>query len=251
MLKEQFNELPIEMQSNILRFNPHMRSINKTFYHTTKQYYYDEYCQLPISKHEFINYINEYEPEQFAMFVDKGDTYKMLLFTSFGDMSYQMMIMTFSENNVDIDEYKIIFDYSHFNIHQFKDLLFTIEHNFKYPYYFDVQLTKNIVKQRSCYNINQQYADDYINNYLQKFIHVNEYASDMDNIFDLIKKSFYLNESNEIYNKYGVILHYRNAILDIIYNHMGDSIDDDYDIDVIIKELIDDINEMYNIIQHL
>jgi hypothetical protein len=244
MLKE-FDLLPLEMRTNILRYNPYMRRMNKTFYETTKQFYYEEYCDLPISQNEFINYVNHYEPEHFKMIVDKGDTYKVFTFNSFGDHKYDVEILTLSINNTDVEEYKIITDFNAFNVDLFKNLMFLFRHNFKWHVYYDLKLTQDIVNTRSCAVINPNYGLEYTQKNFENNMKYNIVGGDLNTMFSLITKIYYMKLNNENLEFGFLDFGFLDIDLNTTYDEMGNAID--YDMEEELKKIIEEYNEWYQL----
>lgn len=236
MLKE-FNKLPLEIQSDVLQYNPYMRSLNKTFNESTKQYYYNNYCQLPISKKEFIKYVNLYHPSQFALFFNEDEDYKILVFTLSRNDFYELDTFTITIDPIDIDEYKIIYKYGQYYIQQFNNIISTFNHYFAHDIYYDLNLTKNIISERRCDQLNDHYISNYITNELNKHIYIKKYESDYKHIMNLL--------TNIVYMTMNLEFGFHPNTIEIIFDSMGNAIDGD-DFDTTVDLLKKEYNQLYN-----
>lgn len=180
-----FNELPLDVQANILKYNPSMRSLNKTFHHYD-YLFYEQQCTLPISRREFLNYINQSQPSQFNLY------YK----TNFSFVVYQFYkhlngyIVDYYSFYLYTDYIKYRFTFKSGSIDQLLNLVSFNEH-----LYFDVLTIATIFQWRSC----QPYIQDYIKlqfNDFNKSPIQNLYAS----LFNLIKNNLYLLSQYDLYN---------------------------------------------------
>lgn len=247
MLKE-FNELPLEMQSHIISYNPYMQRLSKTYYQSTKSYYYDRYCHLPINKNEFINYVNQYQPQHFAVFVDKGHLFKVFLFQFIDQHQYSVDFLTLSIDLVDVEEYRIMTDYGSFQIDTFTNLIATMGHNFKHHVYYDLSLTINILNKRPCIKINPLYGLEQTKTFFLGVLNKKLNGSDVDTLFSLLTKLNYLIVSYEMDQEKDndnilSLLYY--DINDITFDAMGNAIDD---INNIIDLMMNDYNQYDNVI---
>ena len=250
MLKE-FNELPLEMQSNILRFNPNMRKINKIFYEDTKQYYYDTYCQLPISQNEFMKYINKHLPDQFAIFSFQEENFKVLVFENKGEDFYYLREFTLKVDEIDIDEYFIRHDFDEYHVMKLNNLI----KSFQYLYdnwiiYYDVQLTFNIVLERACSQINPQYEVEYTRTNFINNVQNIVFDNNLFSLFNMLSKLMYMYFSYLIYNNnLNDENVYEDLIIDledIVFNNRGEIIEIEIDLNDKLNEYEKKYNKYYN-----
>jgi hypothetical protein len=184
-----FNTLPLDLQSNILKYNPYARSLNKTYTNMNQQLFYEQQCDLPISKHEFVSYINQYSPKKFAIFVDEGLKFNIYMFNC-----YYLNYHNIKEYIVDIYSFTwdngIIFYYN-CKSGSVNQLLNTLSYSSSF---IDLILSKNILEQRPC----QSYNPNYIQNYLTK--HFNKIINEPDDLWELFKNKLYLMYNIDINN---------------------------------------------------
>jgi hypothetical protein len=233
------NQLPLEIQSHIIGYNPYMQRLNKTYGQTTKGYFYEKFCDSFISQNEFVHYVKLFKPVQFALFVEKDDQYRILLFNNYNHL-YQLTIYHFYIDNVDVEEYNINYDYTQLNMDTIANLFNYINHHFKYNVMYDVQLSLDILDERSqCTNVNSRYSYIYMLNQFTKNKTI-KHGSDINTLFDLIKKILYMIVSYKIMNDEDIDdvivgLDFSN----IIFDALGQAIDD-------IDDVMNDFETMYN-----
>jgi hypothetical protein len=241
-----FNQLPLEIQSHIIGYNPHMQQLNKTYRQTTRNYFYDKFCNSPISQNEFFHYVKLFKPVQFALFVDKGEHFRILLFNQYNHF-YQLTIYHLYITEIDVGEYKINYDYTQLHMDTFTNLIQTISHHFKHDMMYDVQLSLDILDERvQCTDINPRYSYVYMqHNFMQN---VKETAGgDLSFIFNLIKKLWYMIMSYKIMNEENtenvIDELYFIQLDEMIFNEMGQLVNNDD-----IKELEEEYKNYYDII---
>src|SRR5438445_13008697 len=144
MKNNEFNQLPIEMSSNILKYNPYMQQLNKTYQQSTKHLFYEQYCDTPISQKEFVNYVNIFKPKQFSMFV-LDENFKILLFTYNEELDkYIVDYYLFTIDLSDVEEYKMTYEYTYYHYNSFNHYIKLFSHNYKHQVFYDIQLSIDI-----------------------------------------------------------------------------------------------------------
>lgn len=143
-----FNTLPKEMKDEILKYNPSSRQISTDYGHNPvfKQLYNQHYCDLPISKKEFLNYINTHHPENFILYLEDRDRYGFPRFSIYElekkDYDYYRQDLTVF-NIIPIDN-----EYT-FDIQYYDENITLSTYDFKFNF-IDLQTMMDIYQQRGC-----------------------------------------------------------------------------------------------------
>lgn len=243
-MEKEFNKLPLEMRSNILKYNPYMQRLNKPLRESTKRYFYEQYCDYPISKKEFVNYVNVFKPEQFAIFV-KSDNYKVLLFNYDEERDqYEVDYYLLSVQASDVEEFIISYDYTQYQNDSFDNLMRTFAHNYKYEISYDVQLSINILKERSCDIVDPYYPYNYMKRQFIKEVSVHRHGSDLDQTYELITTLWYMIVSYNIWNRSNVEEELETIFFNldnVIFDSLGHLLDEDN------TEHMNVLNEQYDV----
>jgi hypothetical protein len=74
-------DLPIEIYCEIFKSLPCQQRISKQLNQYNKNLFYDQFKDLPISKHEFITYFKKYKPDKFVIFKEvKNDLPELYMY---------------------------------------------------------------------------------------------------------------------------------------------------------------------------
>lgn len=153
---ESFVDLPLDLQTNILDYSRYGKRINKLSSEHNEKLFYDKYCQLPISKHELLNYIEQYQPPYFVIFVINGFNFFTYIFSLDEESGYTIKKLVYKS-------YPGILKYYNYETEETIDEIYDMD-TYKTMIEIDLNLTENIIAQRQCKNINPTYIDDYIYN---------------------------------------------------------------------------------------
>lgn len=226
-----FNQLPFDLQSNILKYSPYMKSLNKTYNQNTvaNLLYYQEQCHLPISKKEFINYIEQYNPKYFAVFESSEQVFTISVFHATTHPLYY---------NRDYYEYVKKSNVIYYNFNFSSE---SIHIYYKYinnsQSYYDLNLTLNILKERPCLHYNPNYIYNYINNQFNTLVYPIVFNQHINHVFIMLKQIIYMMMSYQIYHhRYNINFdYYLDEVSFIIYDDNGLPIDDQSDLMKIYK----------------
>jgi hypothetical protein len=240
-MEKKFNELPMDMRTSILGYNPYSQQLNTAYKQSTQYLFYNEYCDTPISQKEFINYVNIFKPEQFAIFVNADEKFKFILFT-YDDVTnkYAADFYLLTIELVDVEEYKIIYEYTEYHMDSFNHLINTFKNNYQYDVFYDLQLSINILKERSCNQINPTYSYNFVKNQFVKHTTINTTGQDVNETFKLTTSLWYMIASYAIWNRSEIDIESVYYYLDdIIFDSMGEALDD-------ISQTINQLNKQYD-----
>lgn len=181
----QIKNFPIEIQIEIFKYKPFFRRINKEFYYHGRNVFNQLYSHLPISKYEFMRYQTHFHG------------------TIFKHMDYDLAAIYL--RNDDKNELRLELNHNPRSIssrHYCKHICVSIMDssgqydnynrmvkNFPYvrvPLLYDLQSTIQIIKNRQCLIIDQQF----IKYYLDSLFISN--GSDFDNLNTKLQYIFYL-----------------------------------------------------------
>lgn len=244
---ESFDLLPFETKLEILRNLPNFRRLNKDYHEKGKNIFIEDYCNLDITNKEFINYIKNFNPNYFCIFINKKTKFLGYVFNTWeefgGEQLYDVKEYILEIDNVDINEYVINSDVLEFRSRNLSKVITLIEkiidNNNKI--YYDMKSVYHMILARQCNN-----AIIYTNQYIKYIFNDNHMTSDLHRLFHLIKKIWYMSFSENILlnNIIEYEYLYGNDVNNIIFDSYGET---EYDIEDIINLLVDNLNS-YNII---
>jgi hypothetical protein len=219
---KQFNDLPLELQSEILIHNPKYLTINKKL---DKHTFYQEYCDLPISVNEFINYFIKQNKTPCIIYSNNIDEEDLPEFTVHIIHEDHVDVHMLFIDNTDEDEFIVnTITMSYIPYNNIKDYINSFNYN---VIYYDVKTTFNILKNRNCESIKPGYA------YMMTMKIVNYYTPkiNVDNLysfFDECKKILYMTTNYDLLIGQDIknILN-TMRLEDILFNSQGDMISDD------------------------
>jgi hypothetical protein len=218
---EKFNQLPNEIQTHVLKEYPNFRRINKQQY--TEKYLFDTlYCDLDISKKEFLTYIKNEDVTEFIIY-HYEDILATVYYFNFNGYNYELLKYMLFINNEDVDEY---------NIQDEKDIRQAFdgwddlveEVLLLDNLYYDIKTVNYIVAQRGCklQHYVKNYCIKYINNILES--NVGKYA-DIGDMYNKIVKQLYLASSSNVIKGYNQT--FFEDMLDLKFISDGDVYDED------------------------
>lgn len=229
---ESFSNLPLELQSEILKNRPDYPSISKKTF--DQQLFYKQYCHLDISEHEFINYINNHQPDKFIIYtnsINDEDLPEMITYIFTKNNTYKVDSYMLTIDNIDVEEYSV---HIHHYRRDYEDIASFLDELYYTDIYYDIQTTFNILNLRTC----QQIDPNYSKNFTIKIIEDKTPVIEVDNLnsfYDLCKKLIYLNTNESIHKNKTIILNF--YISNIVFNGLGEIVNDaQYDI---IQRMID------------
>lgn len=231
---DQFNEFPLDVQSEILQSNPSYFRIKKNL---NQNLFYNRYCNQPISNKEFISYVNDID--RFIVFTLDLDEQALPVFNVYLFNNGVATVRSLYIEEVDVDEYEIYMVYTPYNI--------TIEEVLDEPHeevYFDLKTTYDIISRRNCEQIVPGHNKKYVLNDFNKYV-VNDFDyTNLYSYFDLCKQLIYYSHNYDmLLGQLPRIALHRSYIGDIKYNKNGDMIDEESpDADDIIKDMIKEYN---------
>ncbi len=219
-----FNLLPRETQYEIYKRYPQFRTLSSQHY-KEEQLYYNQYCDLPISKNEFINYIKT--SSNFVLYVvgenDYHETYTVYHFSkTFG--RYLIDIIKIYVDQVDEGEYIIKKHDRHkivsANINTKNNIFEFIDELGDFNY--DIVTMVNILSKRDCETIKPGYAK----NYAKKYLNIqDENIETLEGLYQHLKTTLYLLSNNNMLNDQNINLNVYDS-LSLIYDHNSNLIDD-------------------------
>ncbi len=220
-MQSYFNLLPRDAQMEILKYYPSYRSLS-TSYYNEQQTFYNQYCDEPISKKEFVHYFINNSPEYTVLYGDNKEN-KACIIVVIKKLKDKYMVhkIKISIMEEDIGEYVV-------NINQQKrksdnPLNFI---SYLYDFYdiiYDMMTMENIVLHRPCEAIKPGYS----NMYIKKYFQVPKYTEDIttiDGLYDNIRDLLYLRANIDDYIE-NIIGYYDDY--GFIYDANGDLIDDE------------------------
>ncbi len=207
-----FNSIGIDLQSEILKYNPSYFQVKKNL---DKNLFYNRYCNQPISIHEFLSYIQAERPPEFIIYTGTDTTFTSYIFK--GSFTIKEMYI-FEE---DINEFSIDMTYKPSRLSP-KALLNTIKYE---QIYFDLRTTFNILSRRSCEQISPGYNTRMtlfiFNQHTSTFKHLDLYS-----YFDLCKTLIYdANNYDLLSNQTLRMALHRSGISKLTFNSVGDLIE--------------------------
>lgn len=210
---EQFNDLPLDLQAEILKNSKYGRSISKTSSEHNPKLFYDEYCQFPISKQELLNYIKKFNPPYFILFCIGFHSFVAYVFIWAGGF-YQVIEHHYENSRLLSYKRKTSQEYGLINA------IYYSSNRDDVIVGADLNLTRSIIEQRQqCKDIN------YVNDYLKKEVdrNLNKNLNPFKNngsgekLFLVVSKNLYL-----MINYYII----ENGVIeeDLIQNYVNDSV---------------------------
>ncbi len=237
---DRFTDFPLDIQSEILKRNPHYFRVKKNL---NEQLFFNQYCNQPITMNEFLSYINDTDPIQVIIFtslIENGSP----LFRVFHYHNGMVSSTELSIQEEDVNEYNVELQYTFNTPKTIEDLL-----NVKYDeLYYDLKTTFNIVNRRNCEKILSGYSKNYTLSVFNEHSPIDlTTLTDIDlyTYFDLCKQLIYYSYNYDILlDQLPRVPLYRGIPL-LIFNGLGDF--EDYDIEDI-EDLIDEYNYSQDII---
>ena len=234
-----FNQIGLDLQSEILKYNPSYFSVKK---HLNQNLFYHQYCDQPISVNEFLSYLHDEQPNQFIIFTETD----LPTFTHhFFQAKKGMSIKTLYIEEEDVNEYAVTMTYTHSNVKfkGLKELLNNIDYD---KIYFDLKTTFNILSRRNCEQIspgyNKRLTLSIFNEHVLSYDSLNLYS-----YFDLCKTLiYYTNNYDLLSNQLPRIALHRSDIGEIIFNSEGAVVGGDEEI---IQDMFSEYNFKDNIIE--
>jgi hypothetical protein len=229
--------LPSELKDEILVNLPYYMTLQKN---SNKKLFYDKYCHKEISVSEFINYYNyNINCLIYTFNMDEQDLPEFTVHIIGNNTVYQYILYI---NNIDIDEYVI--GIKMYPLEELDDIKEYLSHYNFIDIYFDTLTTFNILKTRSCREINPKYA-------FQETIRIIEshtpkiHVDDLYSFFDALKKSIYLESNYGMMkkNKFNITL-FGSYLEEFVFNSENELISDN-------EEDITDLIEKYNLKEYL
>jgi hypothetical protein len=171
-MEHPFTSLPKEVQIEIFKNLPNFRRVDTYNYKHGKTAFENMYCQLDISKQEFLNYIENDDPDEAIIFARNTENeLHIFLFRSqyFEASSVSHFILYI--NNVDIGEYIIDtsllvgkLDNNAAVVSYINEFIFN-DHSY-ISHYYDIKSVNSIVAKRHCEtkNYTKKYTLDYVYN---------------------------------------------------------------------------------------
>lgn len=210
---EQFNDLPFDVQSEILNNSKYGRSISKKFNEYDSESFYDKYCQLPISKHEVLNYVKMFNPPYFVLFWIGFHSFVAYVFIWAGKF-YRVIEYNYENGPMLLYNRKTTQEYGRINA------TYYYQNDSNIIVGADLNLTRSIIEQRQqCKNPN--YVKDYLieelKNNLDKNLGLTIRESSANKLFLQIAKNLYLLVNYHIIEN-GVIED------DLIRNYVNDTV---------------------------
>lgn len=185
---ELFNRFPKDIQLYILKENPNFMLVNKYSAQEGRHLFEEKYCNNPISKHEFINYIHSDMKPDFTIYAINNDIYEIWHF-KYNGRHYELdKVLAINRMTDILTQYVFIGD-GDYLINSISNLYKT----YKYIHY-DIMSVNNIIKRRQCHmdNFNFYYSMDYVNNMLT---YMNDDITS-ENLFNMSLLNIYFNEEN-------------------------------------------------------
>jgi hypothetical protein len=224
-----FDNIPMELQSEILKQHPKYLTIKKNL---DKQAFYQQYCDLPISLNEFINSFKT-PCIVYSSNIDEEDLPEFTVHIIHDNHVNVHMLFI---DNVDQDEFIVnTISISYIPYNNIKQYLDSFNYN---EIYYDIKTTFNILKNRNCENIKPGYATSQtmkIVNNLTKNINVDNLYS----FFDACQQLLYLSTSYDLLQEEDIknILN-TQELENILFDNQGDLISDDTLIQDIIENTV-------------
>jgi hypothetical protein len=190
---EQFNQLPTEIQTHVLKEYPNFRQINKQQY--KEKYLFDTlYCNLPVSKKEFLNYLKS-GVKNFVIYHFQ-DLITDIYSFSFYNNTYELLQYSMFIDNEDVDEFIIGNDKTvEISYEGWDDL---VDHVLALDdIYYDVKTVNYIVSKRGCHINN--YAMNYCIKYMDDILALKVGdGGDIGHMYNKLFKLLYLTTSYDV-----------------------------------------------------
>lgn len=244
-INERFNELPLDLQTNILNYSRYGKSISKISKEHNAKIFYDKYCPLPIGKNELINYIEQYLPNYFFIVTINEFAFILSIFTYMGTIGYRANIYRYTNYSSLIKYYS---DFTTLSIKGIKDEINFIFNQSKQYHNtileIDVELTMSIVSQRQCKDMRRNYANQFVINQFENtldYFDNLELPDDRTELFVTVLRNLYLLINYHILS---------NESIDDIEEYVNDTINTD-DYDRLIEEYYADYQPFYDDLRNL
>jgi hypothetical protein len=192
---ELFNAFPQDVQLYILKENPTFRLISK--YHATegKQLFEDTYCNNPISKHEFLTYIDSNLKPSYTMYAINDNKCKIIQFQNIRG-KYICYIVVIKLNGELFTQ-----SYVNYGIYNLKDID-KLYKKYKYIHY-DINTVNNIIKKRNC-NIHKHNIN-YSIKYLDNMVSYKKNDVTLENFYNMTILNIYFGKKDIIRNTPGYL----------------------------------------------
>ena len=185
-MSNPFNNLPLETQLEILKYNPSSRRLTKKHHIEGKNIFNQMYCDKKISHIEFVNYIQENQPDNFVIYGVQDEryheSYSVLQFTKKDLFFYKVVEIKLKLDQIDYDEYKYGLYFSTYGI----DVMDLLNINLDHILYYDINSTYNIIEKRQCNGKN------YIQNQIDTIVKHNNGYNDSNKLYNNLIKLIYL-----------------------------------------------------------
>lgn len=208
-----FNNLPYEMQEEILIKVPNFRTLSTLYRNNSNYRFVNHYCNQYIDKKEALKYINLYNPTDFYIFyMTKDDQYQnQFNIDYYFNNQVQSVILYY--NKIDQDTFNIVLEYQKLKkatTLPFNDLI------------FDNETMVKIFNQRlNCCQLIDNYAINFTNfiyKSLSKDIEVNDIDSFFHSLCHLLYKRINLKLNLPHVNEFNhIIFDYNGAPLNNNY----------------------------------
>lgn len=205
-------KLPVELQTEILKYNPSFRQTSSIIYNNTyaQHQFVKQHCYTPITTREFEKYLYTYKPNYFIIYSEYEYEFSKAEYYKEGN-TYRVINTVLTLDNTDVDEYK--FDIRktrplYIDLNQILDLDEEIVQ-------YDKDTTFNILKLRNCDTYLPNYSKKYTNSIFNQLTLINK-VNYRDDFYLFLKSLLYLNidiNNDDLYN--------------ILFNSYGEPYDED------------------------
>lgn len=190
---------PVELHAEIFKYLPNQKRISKELNRYNQVFFYNQYHDLEITKHEFLGYIQTM-PQHFILFYEKNNTtcvrkmdeYIIYIFDYINGY-YQLSILNIvMDINDDCDKYNLSLiddEIRAIDVSYIEKLYLELD-----PIYigFDLVTLSNILTKRNI-NLNADYTKQYILNHINDNTYIiNHDIVNMFSYFEMIKTVFYI-----------------------------------------------------------
>lgn len=237
---EQFDQLPTEIQTHVLKEYPNFRQINTQQY--KEKYLFDTlYCNLSVSKKEFLNYLKS-GVKNFVIYHIQ-DVITDIYSFSYYNNTYELLQYSMFIDNDDIDEFVIgndkVVDQSYDGWDDLVENVLELDN-----IYYDVKTVNYIVSKRGCQ------IPDYAMNYCIKYMDdilaslVGE-GGDIGHMYNKLFKLLYLTTSYDVIK--GLNHTFFSDSIELPFNGFGDVMDQ-ANYDQTLEHIKHNIKEYYDAI---
>lgn len=216
-MEKRFEELPVEVQSNILKEKPFFPRISKKYYGYGMKGFEEKYCKLDVSVNEINKYALDNRDDTFIIFSIHDEIFDVYIcYYNEQNNNYDRVLYTLSIDSEEPEEFAIIKDIDSNDFDNLDDLLFEPLGNNNL--YYDIKSVNHIVAQRKCD------SKEYTKYYVDKILELNLGGGDIGYLFKKLVILIYLKYSNNIINdtnfNFGI---FDRFFGDLIFDDMGDA----------------------------